>query len=190
MAETGKKPLLVVPSGNLGDVMGAYWARAMGAPIGRIVMAVNANRALPDFLQSGSYTPRPSVATIANAMDVGDPSNLERLRAFYPDLAELGREATAHSVSDDEIRHTIARYWAEAGYLLCPHSATAAFTRGAYYPDEPAILVATAHPAKFDTVVEPLIGSTVPVPSSLRTLLDAPSSCEVIDPELAQLFPR
>ncbi len=190
MAETGKKPLLVVPSGNLGDVMGAYWARAMGAPIGRIVMAVNANRALPDFLINGDYTPRPSVATIANAMDVGDPSNLERLRAFYPDLATLKREATAHSVSDDQIRHTIARYWAEADYLFCPHSATAAFARGAYYPDEPAILMAMAHPAKFDTVVEPLIGAPVPVPPSLRALLDAPSSCELIDPELAQLFPR
>jgi threonine synthase len=188
--ETGYEPLLVVPSGNLGDAMGAYWARAMGAPIGRIVMAVNANRALPDFLASGDYRPRPSVATIANAMDVGDPSNLERLRAFYPDLAELKREAAAHSVSDDEIRLTIKRYWDEAGYLFCPHSASAAYARAAFYPDEPAILVATAHPAKFDTVVEPLIGASVPVPPSLRALLDAPSSCDTIDPELAQLFPR
>jgi threonine synthase len=189
-AETGYKPLLVIPSGNLGDAVGAYWARAMGAPIGRIVMAVNANRALPDFLASGDYRPRPSVATIANAMDVGDPSNLERLRAFYPDLAELKREAAAHSVSDDEIRLIIKRYWDEAGYLFCPHSASAAFTRAAYYPDEPAILVATAHPAKFDTVVEPLIDASVPVPPSLRALLDAPSTCETIDPEPARLFPR
>ncbi len=189
-AETGRKPLFVVPSGNLGDAVGAYWARAMGAPIGRIVMAVNANRALPDFLESGDYMPRPSVATIANAMDVGDPSNLERLRALYPDLAELRREATAHSVSDDEIRLTIKRNWADTGYLFCPHGATAAYAHSVFYPDEPAIFVATAHPAKFDTVVEPLIGASVPVPPSLQALLDAPSSCETIDPELAQLFPR
>ena len=89
LAETGEKPALVIPSGNVGNAVGAYWAKAMGAPIARIALAVNANRTLPDFLTEGIYRPRPSVRTLANAMDVGDPSNLERLRFLFPERETL-----------------------------------------------------------------------------------------------------
>jgi threonine synthase len=187
-AATGEKPLLVIPSGNVGNAVGAYWARMMGAPIGDIVMAVNANRTIPDFLESGEYRPRPGIKTIANAMDVGAPSNLERLRALYPDIAGFRREVRAWSVSDEQLRQTIRRVYEESGYVLCPHTAAGEWVRQAHFPDESAILVSTAHPAKFETVVEPLIGRQLEVPEALAALLEAPGSFETIKPELGELF--
>jgi threonine synthase len=189
LAATGKKPLLVIPSGNVGNAVGAYWARMMGAPIGNIVMAVNANRTIPDFLESGEYRPRPGIKTIANAMDVGAPSNLERLRFLYPDMAVFRQQVRAWSVSDEQLRQTIRRVYDRSGYVLCPHTAAGEWVRQNHFPDAAAILVSTAHPAKFETVVEPLIGRQVEVPQALAALLDVPGSFETINPELGALFP-
>jgi threonine synthase len=189
LAANGVKPLLVIPSGNVGNAVGAYWARMMGAPIGDIVMAVNANRTIPDFLDSGEYRPRPGIKTIANAMDVGAPSNLERLRALYPDIAGFRRQVRAWSVSDEQLRQTIRRVYNDCGYVLCPHTAAGEWVRQTHFPDEAAILVSTAHPAKFETVVEPLIGRQLEVPEALAALLDAPGSFETIKPQLSELFP-
>ena len=189
LAGTGKKPLLVIPSGNVGNAVGAYWARMMGAPIGDIVMAVNANRTIPDFLESGDYRPRPGIQTIANAMDVGAPSNLERLRALYPDMESFRRQVRAWSVSDERLRQTIRRVYDDCGYVLCPHTAAGEWVRKTYSPDEAAILVSTAHPAKFETVVEPLIGRQLEIPEALAALLDARGRFETINPELGELFP-
>ncbi len=188
LAETGEKPALVIPSGNVGNAVGAYWARAMGAPISRIALAVNANRVLPDFLTEGIYRPRPSVRTLANAMDVGDPSNLERLRFLFPDRETLEREVSARSVTDGEIRDTIRRVFEASGRVLCPHTACAEYVRERRMPEAPSIVVATAHPAKFETVVEPLIGQVLPVPPALAALLDAPSRFTDIEPRLEELF--
>lgn len=188
LRETGERPVMVIPSGNVGNAVGAYWAKAMGAPIARIALAVNANRVLPDFLTEGIYRPRPSVRTLANAMDVGDPSNLERLRFLFPDRETLEREVSARSVTDGEIRDTIRRVFEGSGLVLCPHTACAEYLRERRIPEAPAIVVATAHPAKFETVVEPLIGRPVPVPPALSALLDAPSRCETIDPRMEDLF--
>lgn len=188
LAETGEKPALVIPSGNVGNAVGAYWARAMGAPIARIALAVNANRVLPDFLTEGIYRPRPSVRTLANAMDVGDPSNLERLRFLFPERETLEREVSARSVTDGEIRDTIRRVFEGSGLVLCPHTACAEYVRERRMPEAPSIVVATAHPAKFETVVEPLIGQVLPVPPALAALLDAPSRYETIEPRLEELF--
>jgi threonine synthase len=188
LAATGRKPLLVIPSGNVGNAVGAYWARMMGAPIGDIVMAVNANRTIPDFLDSGEYRPRPGIKTIANAMDVGAPSNLERLRALYPDMAGFRRQVRAWSVTDEQLRQTIRRVYGESGYVLCPHTAAGEWVRQNHFPDEAAILVSTAHPAKFETVVEPLIGRQLEVPEALAALLDAPGSFKTINPVLGELF--
>ena len=189
LAANGKKPLVVIPSGNVGNAIGAYWARKMGAPIGDIVLAVNANRTIPDFLESGEYRPRAGIKTIANAMDVGAPSNLERLRALYPEMAEFRRQIRAWSVSDELIRQTIRRVYNDFGYVLCPHTAAGEWVRETYFSDQEAILVSTAHPAKFETVVEPLIGRELEIPESLRVLLDMPGRFESINPEVAELFP-
>ena len=164
----------VVPTGNLGNAFAGILARACGLPIGGIVLASNANRVLPDFFAGADYAPQPSVTTVANAMDVGAPSNFERLRWLYPDSTSLRREFRAFSVSDTQIRATIADRHARHGEVFCPHTATAVHVlehlRSAGEPGDWAV-VATAHPAKFDAVIEPLIGRPVAVPDELAGLL-------------------
>lgn len=164
----------VIPTGNLGNAMACVWARALGLPIGQIVLATNANRALPDFFAGGDYQPRAAVRTLANAMDVGAPSNLERLRNFIPDDDRLRAALSAEAVEDDEIRRVIGESEARYGHVVCPHTATALALierRRAAGDRLPWIAVATAHPAKFEGVVEPLVGHPVEVPESLAEIL-------------------
>jgi len=116
----------IVPSGNLGNALACLWARRVGLPIGEVLLAHNANRTVPDFLASGVWRPRPSIATLASAMDVGDPSNMERLRALYPQLEELRGALSACAVSDAEIRARIRAGFGAYGQMWCPHTATAA----------------------------------------------------------------
>lgn len=188
--ETGRGASYVIPSGNLGNSAACIWAKRMGFPIDRIVLAHNANRTVPDFLATGKYTPRPSVPTLANAMDVGNPSNMERLLALYPDAAALGAQLQAFSVEDDAIRARIRTDHQRLGEVWCPHTATAAEVHARLPAAERAahewVLVATAHPAKFRETVEPLVGP-VAVPENLRRLYELPSSFEEIDPTLSAL---
>lgn len=162
---TGKKPGFVVPSGNLGHGFAVLLARAMGLPIGPVVLATNANRTLKDWQLKGRFDPRPSVQTIANAMDVGNPSNFERIIA----LPAQGREVHVELVTDEEIRARIRAEYSASGYVWCPHSATAveAWSRleESVRSERPWIAAATAHPYKFADVVEPLIGRE-PEPSA------------------------
>mgnify|MGYP002079230565 CR=1 FL=1 len=147
-------------------------------PIGDILLASNANLTVPEFLQTGEWRPRPSIATLASAMDVGNPSNMERLRWLFPERDRLAGRGSAQSVSDDEIRATIRRDHRELGQTWCPHTATAAcvYRRlDARRAAERWVLVATAHPAKFNDIVEPLIGTEVPVPPALAALLALPA---------------
>jgi threonine synthase len=160
----------------------------MGAPIEKIVLAVNENRTIPDFLTTGSYDPRESIATIANAMDVGDPSNMERMRHLYPEIEQMRTHVSAYSVSDQLIRETIEKTWNEYGYAMCPHTAAGEFVRRTYLSDAPSIVVSTAHPAKFETIVEPVIGEPVEIPSALKELLEKDHSSKEIDAQLSQLF--
>jgi threonine synthase len=189
--EHGARASFVVPSGNLGNSVACLWARQLGLPIGDIVLAHNANRAVPDFLETGSWRPRDSIATLASAMDVGNPSNLERLRALYPELPQLRGAVSAVSVSDDEIRERIGAGFRTYGQVWCPHTATAAEAWSRLPPERrtrgPWVLVATAHPAKFREIVEPLIGRTVPVPETLARLFARPVRCAEIDAHLPAL---
>ena len=164
-----------------------------GCPIGDIVLATNANRTIPDYLASGEWRPRPSVATLASAMDVGDPSNMERLRWLFPDAADLGRRVSARAVSDDEIRDAIRSDAARLGHVWCPHTATAAHVYRHLPPGrarEHWVLVATAHPAKFNEIVEPLIGREVPVLPALERLLRRPRQEEDLPATLDALRAR
>src|SRR6266853_2086300 len=148
----------IVPSGNLGNALACLWARRIGLPIGEVVLAHNANRTVPDFLASGEWRPRPSVATLASAMDVGDPSNMERLRALHAGIEELRAAVSAVSVSDDEIRARIVAGYRQFGQIWCPHTATAAEAWARLPPEARRerrwVLAATAHPAKFREIVE------------------------------------
>jgi threonine synthase len=187
----GAPPSFIVPSGNLGNVLACLWARTAGLPIGEVELAHNANRTVPDFLGSGDWQPRASVATLASAMDVGNPSNMERLRHLHPDWRELARSVRAHAVTDDQIRLAIRRDFGEWGETWCPHTATAAHVYRELPPERRAahhwVLVATAHPAKFESIVEPLIGRAVDIPPALAELLGRPSHADRIDASLAAL---
>ncbi|QIK78312.1 threonine synthase [Sphingomonas piscis] len=164
--ETGEKPGFIIPTGNLGHGFAALYARAMGLPIGPVILVTNANPALSEWHKSGTYTPRTSLATIANAMDVGAPSNFERLQSLSDQLGTFGVEL----VDDDAIKARIVADYRTSGYLWCPHSATAAeaFARlpEAEQKARPWLACATAHPYKFADVVEPLVGvSVTPTPA-------------------------
>ncbi|HEY8272326.1 MAG TPA: threonine synthase [Pseudobdellovibrionaceae bacterium] len=179
------KPTIIVPSGNLGNGVGALWALRLGFPIQQVIFAHNANQAVPQYFAEGAWSPQSTIATLANAMDVGNPSNFERLRYFYPNLNALRKVASAHSVSDAQIRQTIQEQ-ASKGWILCPHTATAVYVRE-LYKERSCIVVATAHPAKFETIIEPLIGKTISIPQNLNLLLSKPSVFKEISPDLASL---
>ena len=184
----GKGPAnFVVPTGNLGNALACLLARDAGLPIGRIVLATNSNRVLPDFLTTGVYEPRASVPTLANAMDVGAPSNLERLRHRWPEPA---RVVSADHVDDAAIRATVVATLRANGEIVCPHTACGLAVLGrlrARGERGPWIIAATAHPAKFDSVIEPLIGRAIPVPPSLAALLARPSRSAPLAPTLHAL---
>jgi len=180
----------IIPTGNLGNAMACIWARAMGLPVGEARLACNANATLPEFFAGGGYRPRDAVATLANAMDVGAPSNFERLRWTWQGDDDALRDAMhARSIDDATIRATLLRHAREHGELVCPHTAVAL----ALLDREPRrsgrawCAVATAHAAKFETVLEPLLDRPVPVPPSLRAMLDRPVRCEPLAAEQAAL---
>ncbi len=181
----------IVPTGNLGNGMACVWAEAIGLPIREIVLAVNANRTIPDFLATGQWQPRASTQTLASAMDVGDPSNMERLRSLLPDFGELRGAVEAYPVDDQAIRSQIAQDYARYGQIWCPHTATAFWVYdhlpAARREGRPWIVSATAHPAKFEGIVEPVIGRAVAVPPALAALLDRPTASTPIAPRLPQL---
>jgi threonine synthase len=187
----GRRPSFIVPSGNLGNVTACVWAREAGLPIGDIVLATNENRTVTEFVEHGTWRPRPSVATLASAMDVGNPSNMERLRTLFPD--RLGERVSAQLVTDDDIRATIRRDAETLGYVWDPHGATAAHVYH-HLPDDrlhhPWVLIETAHPAKFNEIVEPLVGREIPMPPALERLLRMPRLEEDLEPTIAALRAR
>jgi threonine synthase len=187
---TGAKASYIIPAGNLGNAFAALWARALGFPIARIILAHNINRTVPDFLQTGVWRPRPSIATLASAMDVGNPSNMERIRALYPSLDQIREQLSADSVDDATIRVRIGEDFMHYGREWCPHTATAAEVYSRLAPAErhrPWVLVATAHPAKFNEIVEPIIGKPVSIPESLDRLLRLPQRALDLPPTLGAL---
>jgi threonine synthase len=190
-AQTRKNPSYIIPAGNLGNACAALWARALGFPIARIILAHNSNRTVPDYLATGEWRPRPSIATLASAMDVGNPSNMERIRALYPSMTAMREHLSADSVDDATIRTRIGRDFMNYGRAWCPHTATAAEVyarlRTEERRDQPWIVVATAHPAKFNEIVEPITGKPVPVPDGLARLLSLPQHCVDLPPTLEAL---
>jgi len=187
----GEPLSFIVPSGNLGNVVACCWARKVGLPIGDIVLAHNANTTVPDYFRTGDWRPRPSRATLASAMDVGNPSNMERLRTLYPEVETMRGALSACSIDDTAIAARIKADFRRFGQVWCPHTATAA-EAWARFPEATRrgrrwCIVATAHPAKFAEIVEPLIGREVPVPESLRELFDRRSDFAEIDANLPAL---
>lgn len=189
--KTGRKPCFVVPTGNLGNALACCLARKFGLPIGEIVLATNANRIITDFLSGEEWLPRNSIQTHASAMDVGNPSNMERLRFLFGEAHDLKKLVSAVSVSDAEIEGEIRRNFSEFGLTTCPHTATATFAWRQLSDEQRNIndwiLVATAHPAKFEVIVEPLIGQAIPLPDGMASMLSRERRFVEIEPNLASL---
>ena len=162
-----------IPSGNFGNITAASFARRMGLPVKRLIAANNRNDVFFDFLRTGQYRPRPSVATLANAMDVGDPSNFARVL----DLFDHSHEAVCSHIrgarfDDRQIAETISALYKETGYLMDPHGACgyAALKEG-LENDEAGIFLETAHPAKFKEIVEKIIGAEIEMPGQLASFM-------------------
>jgi len=182
---------LCVPSGNFGNLTAGLYALKMGAPINQFVAATNINKTVPDYLDSGEYLARISQATISNAMDVGAPSNFERMSAHFS-WEEMRRIILGVSVSDEETRETIKSIHEETGYFLDPHSAVAwrgtDKLRAANKIENGAVgILCTAHPAKFSEVVEPIIGKP-PVPASLVRAMERSVNAKTIPANISSLI--
>lgn len=194
--------VFVVPSGNFGDMMGAVVARQMGLPIRRLVIPVNGNDEFPRFLGSGAYGKiEPSRNCLSNAMNVGHPSNLARLVAVYggqmdeqgrlqraPDLAAMRRDLFSSSVSDDRTLATMRSAWAEHRLLLEPHGAVGwrgflDFLEAASLDAAPAVVLETAHPAKFPDEIERVLGFTPEAPLALVEAERLPEDYDRLGPE-------
>jgi threonine synthase len=175
-AQIGRPIEVVVPTGNFGNAYSAWTAARMGAPIERVVVATNANRYLYDLFAAGVDRRSEVVPTVAPAMDIQVPSNLERL----PESAR--QDFDAGWAGDQEIRATIAGVWEEHGYLLDPHTAAAWKVAEERERDVPQLIVGTAHPAKFADVVTEAIGRPPEMPESLARLARLPEHHRVIDP--------
>jgi len=183
-AATGRPLHVIVPTGNLGNASAAYLARAMGAPLGGIRLACNANDTLPRFFDGADYAVQPTRATLANAMDVGAPSNFERLQYWHADAAALRAGFVARSVDDATIRDTIRSAPARHGIVACPHTATGLHLLERLRSEGDTgdwAVVATAHPAKFETIVEPLVGHAVDPPPALADCLARPAQGAHLD---------
>jgi len=205
LARPGEPLVFAVPSGNFGDMMGAVLARQMGLPLKRLVVPVNANDAFPRFLASGVYSKiEPSRACRSNAMNVGHPSNLARLVAVYgermdergtlhrsPDLDAMRRQIFSSSVSDERTRATILEAWQTHRLLLEPHGAVGWRGFQDYLAAEPlgsspAVVLETAHPAKFPEEIEQALGFSPEIPPTLAALDHLPEDYDRLDVDDAQ----
>jgi threonine synthase len=172
-------PVVAVPSGNFGNLTAGLIAKRLGLQVDRFVAGTNVNDAVPAYLKSGRYEPKDSVRTVANAMDVGAPSNFERMQWLYGgDLEALRRDVTGYAYDDARVVAEIGRVYRTYGYLLDPHGAIGWLALNEALAGSSAetmgVFLATAHPAKFREVVEPAIGQPVPLPPAVAAALSRP----------------
>lgn len=173
--------VMCVPSGNFGNICSALFGHAMGLPVKRFIAANNANDIVYKYLQTGKYEPKASVQTLANAMDVGDPSNFARIINLYSQNNKLTPEATHHRItnlisgatySDAQIREIMRQCYQETGYILDPHGATGYQALvDSLQPGEIGVFCETAHPAKFKEKVDDILGIDVEIPDRLAAFM-------------------
>lgn len=168
-----KQTVISVPSGNLGNLTAGLFAKRTGLPIKRFIAANNRNDVLFQYLQTGKYRPTPSIQTVANAMDVGAPSNFERVLDLYAGSHRaVKEEISGFTYDDDSIRNAIRTVYQQSHYLLDPHGACAYLAlKEGIKPDEVGVFLATAHPAKFKETVEDCIETPLEIPAGLKTFM-------------------
>jgi threonine synthase len=172
--------IVSVPSGNFGNLTAGLIAKRIGLPVRSFIAATNVNDVVPEYLRTGIYSPRASIRTVANAMDVGAPSNFERIRALYDDdIDRMRADLSGAAFEDAAVVAEIGRVYRDHGYLLDPHGAIAWLGLQQHLTTDAGatgVFLATAHPAKFREVVEPAIGETVSLPPTLADAVARPRS--------------
>lgn len=187
-------PVISVPSGNFGNICAGLLAQASGLPVHHFIAACNANDTIPEFLQTGIYPTKKSVATISNAMDVANPSNFVRiLEIFEQQIPGLKKKLSAESIDDDTTRSVLKRIFDNEQYLLDPHGAVGYAALENYlshHPQKKGIVLETAHPVKFYDVVELLIGSTVSISAAVQEQIKMKKKATLIenDPLVLKTF--
>ncbi|MEO5685356.1 MAG: threonine synthase [Chitinophagaceae bacterium] len=190
-ADKNNPPVISVPSGNFGNICAGILAHISGLPVKHFIAACNANNTVPEFLKTASYQPRKAVATISNAMDVGNPSNFVRvLELFHQQLGDLKKVFSSYSITDDDTRFALKQVYDKKQYLMDPHGAVGYIALLDYLSEHPGnkgIFLETAHPVKFYDVVEPVINKTVDIPASLHTVLNNEKVAVAMDADYEQL---
>lgn len=174
-----KKPIVfVVPSGNFGNLTAGLMAKKMGLPIHGFVAATNANDIVPSYLQTGNYAPRSSTQTISNAMDVGNPSNFQRMQDLYKAVEDMRNEIIGYAFDDEQTGQAMREVKEKYNYIIDPHGAVGYLALKKYRKEVSeninGIVLETAHPVKFAEVVNPQIGEEVSIPERMRYLLEKP----------------
>lgn len=184
-------PVLCVPSGNFGNICAGLLARASGLPLGHFIAACNVNDVVVRYLAEGAYQPQPAIATISNAMDVGEPSNFVRIQElFQQDPVQLQQALSGYTVTDEETRMMILHLLHTNGYLADPHGAVGFTALSRYlqqHPGQRGIVLETAHPVKFFDVVEPITGQPVPLPESVQVRMGLEKKAQLMNPDYTAL---
>ncbi len=184
-------PVISVPSGNFGNICAGLMAAAAGLPVKHFIAACNQNDVFFKYLQTGQFLPKQSVATLSNAMDVGNPSNFVRImELFHNSYEEISNAISAFSIDDKTTLETIERVYKTYGYILDPHGAVGYVALEKYLQTNPGlkgIFIETAHPVKFSNTVEQVIGHNLEIPESVQPLLSKQKSSLLIHPRFDEL---
>jgi threonine synthase len=184
-------PVISVPSGNFGNICAGLIAYHSGLPVDHFIAACNVNDVVPRYLNNGIYEPQKALATLSNAMDVGDPSNFVRiLELFGKSLPELTKMLSSVSITDRETEQTILKVYKEAGYLLDPHGAVGYLALERYlahHPEKKGFFLETAHPVKFPESVERITGKIIPVPEEVKPMMLAEKKSTILQAEFEDL---
>jgi len=201
LGDGGQPPVICVPSGNFGNICAGILAHMSGLPVKHFIAACNANDIVPNFMQSQQYQPKPAVATISNAMDVGNPSNFVRiLELFHQQFPQLKEKFSSVSITDEETKQTMKRVFDELHYTLDPHGAVGYLALERYLSnageppknaagDSPlkGIFLETAHPVKFYDVVEPVLNQTISLPDAVKEIIDLPKKSTLMNVSFDEL---
>ena len=193
LEDKSQAPVFSIPSGNFGNICAGIMAKRLGLPVSHFVAATNVNRVVPNFMESGVYTPIDSIATISNAMDVGDPSNFVRIREIYDnDFEKLSTDLSSYSFTDEQTKNAMSMIYDKSGYVTDPHGAVGYLGLKKYleglqgHPgksgqaSQPGIFLETAHPVKFLEVVEPVLGVKIDYPEQIQSVIDREKKAEYI----------
>jgi threonine synthase len=183
--QKGELPIISVPSGNFGNICAGILAHISGLPVQHFIAACNANDVVPQFMQTQNYQPKAAVATISNAMDVGNPSNFIRiLELFQHQFPQLKEKLSAYTITDEETKATMKRVYDDYGYILDPHGAVGYLALEQYlqqHPQQKGIILETAHPVKFYDVVEPVLNNKIELPEAIKSIINKPKEAKQVE---------